>query len=159
MKIYAYLALALFLAGAATTVGVYMHRCHNAQDELRSIAEQSKRELQDAKDQIVALNTQHGKDLAAQKVASDAQHKADVLQHSSDLERVRQLDAARAERTALASTAAGQGSGSACGVIQSETERRLSSLEQVAAGLADADRDALTAIGALAGERDSLNGR
>lgn len=159
MKIYAYLALALFLAGAATTVGVYMHRCHNAQDELRSIADQSKRDLKDAQDQIVALNTQHGKDLAAQKAVYDAQHNADDLQHSSDLDRVRQLDAARAKRAALEGSAAGSGANATCGVIQREAEQRLRSLEQVAAGLADADRDALTAIGALAGERDSLNGR
>lgn len=159
MKIYAYLALTLALLAAATTVGVYMHRCHNAQDELRSIADQSKRDLKAAQDQIAALNIQHGKDLAAQKAVYEAQHNADDLQHSSDLDRVRQLDAARAKRAALDGAAAGQGSSASCDRGPSEAEQRLRSLEQVAAGLADADRDALTAIGTLVGERDSLNGR
>lgn len=159
MKVYAYLALALFLAGATATVGVYMHRCHNAQDELRSIADQSARELKAAQDQIVALNIQHGKDLAAQEAVYEAQRNADDLQHSSDLDRVRQLDAARAGRAALAGATAGQGSGTSCNRGPGEAEQRLRSLEQVAAELADADRGALAAIGEIVAERDALIGR
>ena len=159
LKEYAYLGAIFLLLCGVITVSVYVHRCHADHEKLQSIYDQSKRELKDARDQINTLTTQHTEELARQKEVSDAKLQTAALQHSADLDRLRQLDADRAKRAALAGASTGSSTGPASGCGQNEAESRLKSLEQLAAEQADANRDALVAIEILETERDSLVGK
>ena len=151
-------AIAVLLIGAAT-IGIYVHRCHVAHEQLASIHAQSVKDLREAKNKILADAADHAAAIKSQKEVSDANLKAAADQHTADLNRLRQLDADRAKRADLARAPAGPGTSATCGTGESEAELRLRSLEQVAAGLEDANRAAGIAIDALTVERDSLNGK
>lgn len=106
-----------------------------------------------AEAKIASLNQQY----AAGVAAREAQHATDIKNltatHASELERLRAADAARQARAVLDSSASGREA------QRAEDERRLVSLERVAADLADALREEQANLFVCQADRDSLTGK
>lgn len=106
-----------------------------------------------AEAKIASLNQQY----AAGVAAREAQHATDIKNlaatHASELERLRAADAARQARAVLDSSAGAREA------QRAEDERELASLEQVAAGLADALREEQANLHLCWDDRDSLTGK
>lgn len=106
-----------------------------------------------AQKHIQQLNADYTKGVQDREKEHQAQLAQRDADHTADLNRVRKLDADRQARAMLDSTAAGRAAQLA------EDERRLTSLEQVAAGLADALRSSDDNLNLCYADRDSLTGK
>jgi hypothetical protein len=89
----------------------------------------------------------------------NAQLKTASDQHDSDAQRLREYDAYRRAHPAVASAQTGSGTGGQGGSGANQDDGQLSSLEQVALGLATAGREVNAALGACMADRNALTGK
>lgn len=157
-KLIAAALLLLVLAGAFGTY-TYHERHVGAEAKVEQLKMSSAKLIQKADEHIAALNSTHAAAVAAILETAHAQHETDLLQHTSDADRLREYDAYRRSHPAVASASSGPGNQSAGSVSVVTDDDRLTSLEQVALGLATAGRDSQSALKSCTVERDSLTGK
>jgi hypothetical protein len=138
--------------GLAVLCWHFYDKYENAVNYANTIKAESAQAKADAAQQIADLTTQYSKALDANKVIYETELANDAAQHASDTERLRQLAAAR-NKDAVLSGASGLPAAIAA------WSSRLSRLEQVSAGLADALRADDAAATACWRDRDALTGK
>jgi hypothetical protein len=158
IKDWVYLSLILALIGGF--VSYTIHERHLGAAHEVAALKKSSNTLQAA---AVKHNAEIAKAYAASssKIVGDlnAQLKTASDQHDSDAQRLREYDTYRSAHPAVGSA------GSAVGVVAAGNEssngldQRLASLEQVALGLATADREVSDSLTACIAERNSLTGK
>jgi len=112
-----------------------------------------------AEAKIVNLNVQHAAEVASVKGALNVQLQTVSAQHDADAQRLREYDAYRAAHPAMASAQARSGTANAGAAGGVGDDDRLSSLEQVALGLATAGARVNAALTACMADRDGLDGK
>jgi len=163
IKEYLYIGAIVVLLMGAAAVGVFVHRCHAAENALQSDIAQSKTNLANAEAKIKTLTADHAKEVHENEVATAKQLADNAAVHAADLvrvhERVRQLEAYRQGHPDVARPAP-NGEASASGERgPGESASGFSGLGDVAASLADATRDLSVALDSCSKDRDSLNGK
>lgn len=147
----------LYVAAIVAIIGLFswytVHERHiGAAHELAAVTKASDKAKADAEKLVKDLTDQHATDVA--KIEDTYEHALATAdsQHASDLQRLRNADAARRAGTMLqgASSNSPQTDGGAAG---------LSPLESVSAELADALRRDDSALTACYADRDSLTGK
>lgn len=147
------------VAGILGGFGLWVHKCHSAEDALKSIAAQSKVLLDAANAKIKTDAADHATALAANKVIYETELKDNSAQHTADLERLRKLDAYRKAHPDVARAAEGSGGSTGGDGSAGKSDLSFAGLGNMAAGLSDALRDSVTALDTCTRERDSLVGK
>lgn len=151
------------VAGILGGVGLWIHHCHNAENELKSINAQSKVNLDAANARIEKLTTDHAAEVLENERATQLQLATNAVTHAADLvrvrERVRQLEAYREGHPDVARPAPNTEAGSGGGRSAGESPSGFGGLGDVAASLADATRDLSVALNSCTVDRDSLTGK
>jgi hypothetical protein len=138
---------------------VFVHRCHAAEDDMKSINAQSAALLVVANAHIAQLTADHAKEIKANEIIYTTELKDNAAQHTADLVRLRQLDAYRQSHPDVARPGTGsEGSGSGSG-SEDKGPGSFTGLGLVAAALADATRDLTTSLDTCTRDRDSLTGK
>ena len=148
---------AILLAGGAWAV--HHERVLGAAHEMAVLKDSSDKLQAAAIKQNQETASNYAATVAAVTEKADENQKSNAAQHDADLQRLRELDAYRSEHPPLEGTGSGTGNPAAGAQGDLGVERRLSSLEQVAAGLAAAVRDDRDTLTGCMADRDALTGK
>lgn len=149
--------IAAILAGGAYEI--HHLKAEGAAHELAALQISSAQLTKVAQEQVTKTATDYATTLAAIKDTDDAQLQAALSQHESDAQRLRDADAYRSGHPPLASSATGSGNAAEGTVSAPDSNDSFGQLEQVALGLADATRQAITALTACMADRTALVGK
>jgi hypothetical protein len=130
----------------------YWDKYYEAVDYAQTVKAESRQALDGANAHIADLTLQHNADLVVIQEKYDAEIKAAAAVHATDLERLRQLTAARNQDPVLSGA-----SGLAAAIAA--WSARLGRLEGISSGLADAVRADDAAATECWRDRDALTGK
>jgi hypothetical protein len=141
--------------------GFFVHheRSLGAAHEVAALKISSDKLVAAAAKQVQETASNYAATVAALQEKTDATLKADAVQHDSDAQRLREYNAYRSEHPSLGSAASSPGSQNQGTSGPAESYRLLDTLEPVAVGLADADRDLSVELKACMADRDALTGK
>jgi hypothetical protein len=108
---------------------------------------------------VAQLTADHVKEVADLQEKFDEQQRASSLQSASDSDRLREYDAYRRSHPAVQSASSGPAAAGARTGSDSQVDSIAIRMEEVALGLADADRETLNALQSCMIERDSVTGK
>ena len=150
-KLEAYLVAALLLLITVAGGAFYFYHKGKA-NELADVKLQSAAVLQKAQDHVAELNVSYSTAVKAITETKDGQIAKAADAHAADLARIGVLDSYRKAHPVL-------GCPASSGAPADTGGGSIEQLEQVAAGLADALRDARADLAAAYADRDALTGK